>query len=388
VEVPFSYDSLAALSKLSSLRTLSLRAPSLRAVHVAPDDEASMAVPWLSFLSGTTALTELHLTVPTVRGLTAVSSCGDLQALYLLGADDDAPALGELEWQAIGQLTKLTTLGLTNQLQGCTSTACYHALARLSKLEQVAASQWAADVLPVFEQLPQLTSIGGAWQQRAAGSNRVSASCCQVGEMFDVSGDVPFEAFPGVTTVGHVGSLTLGSLSALTQRLKGLQALWAGPERTGQAALDATVQRAGRLQDRIAAVKSLSALTNLCVLGFVPYDNEELTALIGATLPLLSLQLRRLGVVIEQGSTITSMALMHLGRLQGLEQLDVILLTETVLADPSEASTFLFAVAGVRRVELQVLTTPRRSALLGVVESNRLLDLPMPAAVEVFKLDT
>jgi len=388
VEVPFINDSLAALSTLTSLRMLSLKASSLRADHVAPDDEASMAAPWLSFLNETTALTELSLTVPTVRSLTAVRSCVKLQALFLCGADHDAAALGDLEWQAIRQLTKLTAFEVTNQLQGCTSTACYAALAHLTRLRHVSASQWAPDVLPVFEQLSQLTCIGGAWQQREAGSNRLSASCGQVRELFHVSGDVPFEAFPGVTGVGQVGSLTLRSLSALTQHLKGLRALWAGPGRMGDAVLDATVVRAGRLQDRIAAVMSLSALTNLHVLGFIPYDIHDITALVAAALPLSGLQLRHVGVLIEPGSAITSMALMHLGRLQGLEQLDIHLMDDTVLADKDEASAFLFAVAGVRSVLLWVRTVPRRSALRNVVRYNRRLGLPMPAAVEVNKIDT
>lgn len=387
VSIPFDDACLAELSTLTGLQQLQLVAPGLEAGVAFPTD--SMDRPWSALLSHMSDLVELHLTLPRMPGLDVIRSCVKLEQLVLYPVTRAPAVLGQLEWQAIAQLTGLTNLILGLGLSGSGSPACYSALKQLKRLQSVTATYWEPEVLPVFQQLTQLTSIGGAWrrgQEPQTGSDSLP-SCPQVQELFNSSCYVPFEAFPNLVKLAHNAPLKLCAVSALTKHLKGLQEFWAqaGPE--GFPGTHATLEqpRPDELfaRERIAAVMSLSQLTNLRVLGFKPRDDAELAALAAAAAPLVGLQLRRVGVVIEQGSMATNVGLMHLGRLSNLQQLEVWLKVEGVLPGWGEASGFLCDVAGLQHVCVFAEDGVNVTRVMHALEYNQALGLPMPAVISV-----
>jgi len=394
VSFPFDDASLSELSTLTGLQQLQLVAPALDTGVAFPMH--SVDRPWSTFLSPMTDLKELYLTVPSLPGLDVISSFVKLEQLALYPVTGAPASLGHPEWQAIAQLTGLTNLVLGLRLAGSGSPACYSALKQLKRLQSVTATFWELQVLPVFQQLTQLTSIGGAWrkgQGPEAGSSTSTSppSCPHVQELFNASCHVPFEAFPNLVKLSHNAPLNLAAVSSLTNHLKGLQELWAqaGPESApGAHATLAQLRHPDEAyaRRRIAAVMSLSQLTNLRVLGFKPREDAELAALAAAAAPLVGLQLRRVGVVVEPGSRATNVGLMHLGRLSDLEELEVWLKVEGVLPGWGEASGFLCAVASVQCV--YVFSTDEASVnyTMHASRSNKSLGLPMPAVIHVAPL--
>jgi len=390
---PFDDACLAQLSTLTGLQQLQLIAPGLDEGVAFPMH--SMDRPWSTFLARMTDLKELYLTLPRLPGLEVVSSFVKMEHLALYPVTRGPVSLGETEWQAIAQLTGLTNLILGRQtlpLGGSGSPACYSALKQLKRLQSVMASNWEPDVLPVFQQLTMLTSIGGAWPRGQELEEGISTSnslpsCPQVQELFNASCHVPFGAFPNLVTLSHNAPLDLAAVSALTKHVKGLQQFCAqaGPE--GVAGTHATLERPypdeNLPKERIAAVMSLSQLTNLRVLGFKPRDDTELAALAAAATPLVGLQLQRVGVVIEPGSRATNVGLMHLGRLSDLQLLEVFLNVEGVLRGWGEASGFLCAVAGLQRVCFISEDGADVNHVMHALDYNRSLGLPMPAVINV-----
>lgn len=81
---------------------------------------------WLQCLAGMTALTELLVQVPQLGGLHYVSSCSRLEDIEVFSYQSGT-ALGDADWEAIAQLTRLTRLLVETQGGAAAPASCYAA---------------------------------------------------------------------------------------------------------------------------------------------------------------------------------------------------------------------------------------------------------------------
>jgi hypothetical protein len=179
---------LAALSALRhNLHALRVTCPGFTAAEQQQDYSAlsslsSLTRPVLPYAAGTT-------------GLAAVSSCSSLQWLSLsgpAGCRSAGPSLGEAECAAIGQLTQLTNLRLSNI--AC-SDELLSALPQLQQLQMLGVEGLkAADALPVLARLPQLATLPGHWQESAAASG-ATMQLASVNLLVVAGECIPFQAF-------------------------------------------------------------------------------------------------------------------------------------------------------------------------------------------------
>jgi hypothetical protein len=174
VEESWPEGHLAALAGLSSLKVLHLTACGVR-------DEKTYAPGQWAFMSALTALTEAYLTVASSSDILCCGSLGGCVAMEDLIIDSLVPRARPEQaqdslWEAIVQLTRLTSLGLTCVAQHALSPA-FAAISSLSRLQILGVGSWAPAVLPVLQTLPKgdLWQLGGG-QFRRGDSDR-STSC-------------------------------------------------------------------------------------------------------------------------------------------------------------------------------------------------------------------
>lgn len=184
-----------------------------------------------------------------------------------------------------------------------------------------------------------------------------SCRCLTLEELRELSGPVPFVTFPKVKVVAQTGMLTLDSVAALVQHCQDLQECWVSKADVthfgNPNGVCMTLPPSEPVAARVAAVKSLAILHKLSVLGLKPCSNEELAAFVEVVQQLQQKQLRRMGVALEPGCTVTAAGVMLLGQLSGLERLDVRDSTsDSVLLDDS--GPLLCALKGVQCVRLNV----------------------------------
>jgi hypothetical protein len=358
-EKPFSCEHLSVLGKLSNLQELTVHIPDPEAILDVPGSASQQAdapqlYGWLGSLS---ALTRLVMSLPSISGLCSISGCTSLSDLYLQGAVVQGAELqlGQPEWDAIGQLTKLRMLYVSEGFQAIpTSDACSAALSRLGALVWVGCVLWTEDNLQVLSRLPHLELIKGSWgatQLDPAAPPSVLDPICQHVTLLEVLGGVvPFRGFPNLLKLclwSNNTLLTLDALAALSQHCSQLQELWVSKEPvcTGFT-LDDTVP----LATRIAGIKSLSRLEHLSVLGWKPSVDAEVAALVAAVEPLA--KLKHVAIVLEMGNMVSCVGLLHLARPVQLEKLQILWNDDSRPPDMAGATALLSMLCHVHLVEM------------------------------------
>jgi hypothetical protein len=359
-EKPFSCKHLSVLGRLSNLQELFVMMPDNSAVLDVPESAPQQPNPakpytWVGSLS---ELTRLAMSIPTVSGLSSISNCTSLCSLVLQGAVGQGPKLqlGEAEWDALGHLTKLTSLEVSLGFQAAVvSEACTAAVLRMGSLEILAGPLWSEDTLQVFSQLPCLSLINGCWGAGQLGDiappRILDHVCGHVTCLEVLGGSVPFRAFPNLLVLCFYGGptlLTLEDLTDLPNRCPKLKEVWVNHERQPSLTLGDTTP----LPERLAAIKSLSRLEHLSVLGWKPSVDAEVAALVAALESLAELD--HVAVVMERGSRVSCVGLLHLARLVQLDKLQIIWKDETRLPDVAGAAGLLSVICRIRCVEVLV----------------------------------
>lgn len=164
-----------------------------------------------------------------------------------------------------------------------------------------------------------------------------------------LGGRVPFRAFPNLLMLCLYGSptlLTVEDLTDLPNNCPKLKELWVDHRRQPAFTLGDTTP----LPERLAAIKSLSRLEHLSVLGWKPSVDAEVAALVAALESLAELQ--HVAVVMERGSRVSCVGLLHLARLVQLDKLQIIWSDETRLPDVAGAAGLLSVICRIRYVEV------------------------------------
>lgn len=257
---PYMCEHLSALSKLSSLVVLELCSPNAARL-VLPAATQLQDAALYSWLGALTSLTALVLSLPTASGFASIGACTRLQHLGLRSVSGFTVVLGETEWGAIAQLTKLTSLYTGASIEGTTVPAFNSALGHLRYLQQLGVRAWSSDSVPVLADLPSLRTIQGMWEAGTAYVGAAGFVCTQVTCLQDVHGDVPFWAFPNLRKLVQTGCFTLDSFASLPQHCTGLQEIWVNVTNTDCKAVMSlpwlTDEAVG--PERTTAIRSLSA---------------------------------------------------------------------------------------------------------------------------------
>jgi len=333
VAAPVTEPDIHLLASLHKLEHLTLQ------LH--EDEEISLA----QMLAGMTALTCLSVNACSVQAMACVSSCGALQKLRLGCADGLQDELGPGEWDSLGLLTDLTSLELVNAHMYTAAPACVAALSKLNKLQVVAAAEWSADVLSAYTACTQLRKISGPWQ---AGGCTHGARFSRLTMLDLAGGSPPFQAFPNVIALRLISSLAASDFVALSQQCKGLRSLLVNFSPKAPTSLSPDQPH----DVRCAAVQSLKALERLETVQFMVHDNIELVALAGVASVLVDQGLKHLSLFNRNGC-LTAGALLHLGRIPGLQTLHLELDERSLDAmSPDDVPMFLAGLCDVSRVLL------------------------------------
>lgn len=329
-----SQSSIDMLSSLHKLEDLTLCLPL--------DGQISLA----QMLAGMTALTCLSVTACPVPAMACVSSCSALRELLLGCSDELHEELGPGEWESIGMLTDLTSLELANAHMYTATPACVAALSKLPKLQVVGAAKWSADVLSAYTVCTQLRKISGPWK---AGGSTHGARFPELTMLDFAGGSPPFQAFPNLSSLSLKSSLAAADFVALSQQCKGVKRLLV--ELDARHPHDSTSLSPDQPHDvRCAAVQSLNALECLETFEFMVHDNVELVALARVASVLVDRGLKHLSLFNRNGC-LTAGALLHLGRIPGLQTLHLELDERSLDAmSPDDAPMFLAALCDVSSV--------------------------------------
>lgn len=314
---------LASLPKLSSL---CITAPG--AVWGDEDDEddedfrqfdtATLQSATQQFPGRLTTLTELQLQIKILYDFSSVSKCVDLRDLQLRSAVDEELRLQAQEWDALLQLTRLTCLRVDaisayvgDADEDAHSDAHYNVLRQLKGLRVVGACTWAESFLPVLQGLTNVTAVYGGWRVPSE-ADLSKLVCPHVRELGGALRDIPFCAFPNITSIA-VFRVSATSLSSLRYCCTGLQRLSIGLD------LPRVPMVVGVGTDCTSAMKSLAHLQHLTHLELSPINEAQLLAFTGEAATVSTLNLRYLHV---QGP-LTVFALMQLQSVRGLQELSL-----------------------------------------------------------------
>jgi hypothetical protein len=331
--------------------------------------------------AGLISLTQLVLSGCPVHTLRHVSSRVALRSLHTgcaVGAEEE---LGQAEWAAVGRLTGLTELQLWNTDFLSASPECCAAVNSLSRLQVAAAGWWSAEVLPAFSNCTRLTEICGCW--RSQGDVAEGVVLPSVVSLSRAAVAPPLAVFPNLTAIEQGDCLSVQTFGSIAQHCTGLTKLAVDDYPRGFTSLPEPGISDATPFARMGAVKSLSALTRLTRLGFMPQDNTELAVLVHVAADLLPLGLKRLELLLLHNSPYLSVgALMHLGKLRGLEALSLKLLAARVIVGVlGEPDLFLMALSDITRVGLVL----KRQEDVDIVEAAwaRLRESGLPCPREV-----
>jgi hypothetical protein len=184
--------------------------------------------------------------------------------------------------------------------------------------------------------------------------------------------------------------LTLEALADLTRCCPKLQEVLVARPGGAHGILQAmhphfTLDDTTPLPQRIATIKSLSRLEDLSVLGWKPSVDAEMAAVVGAveSLP----KLKHLAVVVESGSRVSCVGLLHLARLAQLERVEVVWNDETLLPDVAGATGLLSVLCRVPCVIVLVAGPRSEVCMLKAQRSCDGQGLPLPQQLEIRRLD-
>lgn len=207
---------LCDLSELSALF-------SLKRLHVTAERVCSRQKhSYLLWLRHLTALTELQLQLPSIKGLSSISSCLELRRLSVRSISGATPEtmhrLKASLAESVGMLTKITHLRLQGRpWDDAAAKVMYAALQKLQRLKSLTLGVWTPDALPVLAALPHLSTVGGNWaaslQGGASGSVSSSTRCTHIRRLTAASGAIPLWAFPCLETLEYIGPLAPASLA-------------------------------------------------------------------------------------------------------------------------------------------------------------------------------
>lgn len=297
------------------------RLQKLRLVAGSVDTFQQQEAPYLSFISALTALTALELKLPLLEGLSSISRCCKLQALTVQ-TPSESEQLGLQPAQALAALTALTSLQLACEVSPDAVLPLYASLRRMRQLQAVRLSSWAMDVLPVFSQLTQLTSVQGTWGPHVQDSIRVvHGSSPHIRRLLDAGGLVPFSALLGLQSCQYQSSLEASAVEWMSMYSPGLQELTVDYSDADKCCFT-SLPWTEAVAERLAAVRSLGQLPALRKLCWHAYDDAQITALAAGGRHASAL--RNLTLVAPgQGSQVTPSSLVQLGKLMQLELLRV-----------------------------------------------------------------
>jgi hypothetical protein len=286
------------------------------------------------------------------------------------------------DWAAIGTLTQLVKLFISDWLQVQDQQPFYKVLQSLTGLKSVGTGHWTPAVLPAFAAMPALASVLGAWQKPGGGLQPAAvvafenATCPQVSWLDGVAGPVPFRAFPnlqGLKVTGAIDAAAWADLGSCCHKLRYMTKPSALLKRPAWASLPHGILPV----ERVAAIKALSQLTGLTNLSFNTSHQIELGALVEAV-P----QIQRLQVMppIAGGETDWK-CLVPVGKLTALTRL-VVGCWDLALHSTSDAAALLASISHVPDVCLAVYGT-ELGYVLSAVEERRSLGLNLPDQLKV-----
>lgn len=212
------------LTGLSKLRSLAIKAPG---ADWEDYDHSAPAMPLAAgcFPGSLTSLTKLRLQIECVHDVSSVSQCVHLRDLQLRSSEDNTPPLqpgvwGAREWDSLAELTGLTRMRIDvglDQHNGAHAYALHDVIWKLKGLREVGACTWTEKSLPVLQSLTNVTAVWGGWVV-GEGVNLGTAElvCPQIAQVGDSFCDIPFAAFPNLTSVSFL-SVSAAALSTVSR---------------------------------------------------------------------------------------------------------------------------------------------------------------------------
>jgi hypothetical protein len=368
-------EQLTSLSKLQSLCIMALGAEGY------DKDEGQ-----LMFLGRLAYLTELSLPIWLMQDVSSVSECSNLCHLQLLTDDEEGLVPGMWKarhWDALASLTHLTHLYVDVMLHqgnlfdeephaGGDPGVYYAVLKQLPGLREVGAHTWTSAALPVLQSLTQVTAVYGGWDVPPDAD--VGASVCpHVRELGEAWAQVPFQAFPNLTSVAFAW-VYVDHMLLLSRHCTGLQRLALTSSACGDM-FDANSSDAACM----SAMKHLAKLQHLTHLELAPRTAFGLMGYLSAAAAVGTPRLCYLGVK----GPLSGFGLMQLLSMHGLQELSVHLTSGDAKLTVEGVGAWLVGLAVVPRVSLLLCSQEQ----VDVVGSSRQwaaqADLPVPPVLKV-----